>query len=49
MIFAEVSGEERVLTLEAADCSIRLEAIYEGVKTVATAPGSGGPAEEQTA
>lgn len=48
-VYAEASGEDGVLNLEAAACSIRLDAIYELVDMGAAARNSGGPAEERTA
>jgi Uma2 family endonuclease len=47
-VYAEASGEEGVLNLEAAGCSIPLGSIYELVEISGGARKSGGTAEEQT-
>jgi Uma2 family endonuclease len=47
-IYAEASGADGVLNLEAVECSIRLDAIYELVKMDGAALKSGPAAGEQT-
>ena len=47
-IFGEASGADGVLKLEAAECSIRLDTIYELVKMGGGRRESGGAAGEQT-
>jgi Uma2 family endonuclease len=47
-VYAEASGEDGVLNLEAVQCSIRLGAIYELVRMDGAAPKSGPATEEQT-
>lgn len=48
-IYAEASGADGVLNLEAAGCLVRLDAIYELVKIGGAAPKSSVPAGEQKA
>jgi Uma2 family endonuclease len=48
-IYAEASGADGVLNLEPAECSIRLDAIYEHVKMGGAGRKSGGAAGEQKA